>query len=162
MHQIGTADNADHPPVPDHRKPFDVAAFHHVDDVFQRVVFADGPRTGRHDLGNFPARRMHVFLGELAGAEDEFEPFRPLALGADFTTAQKISLGNDADQFALGIDHRQAADAVLQHYACRPHHRLVGANGNDVLRHDIFDLHGFLPSLNCARSPERGFSRSSD
>ena len=133
-----------------------MAAFHHFDDLFQRVVFADGPRMRCHDLRDFTARCLHVFLSELARTEDEFEPLRTLALGADFAAAQKIAFRDDTDQFALGIDHRQAADPVLQHHARRLHDRLVSADGYDVLRHHIFDLHGSLPSLNYASAPKRG------
>ena len=160
MHQIGAADNADHPPGPDDGKPLDVPAFHHFNDVFQRVVFADGPGIGRHDLHDFPARRVHVFLGQFARAEDEFEPFRALSLGADFAAPQKISFRHDADQLAFCIDHRQSADPVLQHQARSLDDRLIGADGNDVPRHDIFDLHGPLQSMNCVANRKCNLNRS--
>jgi hypothetical protein len=53
----------------------------------------------RHDVFDFPAALMHEIIGGTAGAEEELQPAGPLALGADFGTAQEIPLRDDADQF---------------------------------------------------------------
>ena len=42
--------------------------------------------------------------GELSKSDDEFEPFRPLSLGAELSPAQEIAFGDDTDQFAFLIE----------------------------------------------------------
>ena len=115
MQEIGAADDADQLAVPRHRKPLDAAAFQQLDDRIERLVLADGIGLGRHDFADLAARAMHVFGGETPGPDDEFEPFRPVAGGAQFAAAEKIALGDDADKRAARVNDRQAADPVLQH-----------------------------------------------
>ena len=145
MHQIGAADDADHAAFAHHRKPLDAAALHQLDDFLQRIVFADDAWIGRHDLFDFSARRMHVVLRQLAGTDNELEPFRAAALGAELAAAQKVALGHDADQLAVLVENRQAADPVLQHQPRGFEDLVVALDGNHVPRHDIFDLHGRRP-----------------
>jgi len=56
------------------------------------------------DFSDLSAPCLHVFLGELSKSDDEFEPFRPLSLGAELSPAQEIAFGDDTDQFAFLIE----------------------------------------------------------
>src|SRR5262249_18542276 len=141
MHQVGAADNADHAAASGHRDTLDATALHHIDDRLERFVFADRQWIGRHDIFDFLARCLHVFLGELAWSKDEFEPFRAAPLGAKFTTPQKIALGNDTDEPAFFVDDGQAADSMLEHQTRGIDDRLVRADANHFGRHDVFDPH---------------------
>jgi hypothetical protein len=145
MHQIGAADDADHAACAHDRKPLDAVAFHQLDDFLQRNVLTDHTRIGRHDLFDLAARRVHIVLRQLAGTDNELDPLRPAALRAELAAAQKVALGHDADEFAVLVEDRQAADPVLQHQPRGFEHLVVVLHGNHVPRHDIFDLHGRHP-----------------
>src|SRR5262249_12700248 len=155
MHEVGAADDTDHATAAGDRKPLDVVPLHGVDDRFEQLVLTDGPWIGGHDVFDFSARTVRIFLRELARPDDEFEPFRPLPLGAQFTTAKKIALGHHADQLTLLIDDRQAADAILKHQARRFEDWFVRANANDVRCHYVFDSHGHILILEIAGSDPR-------
>ena len=64
--------------------------------------------------------------------------------GTRFTTAQKIALGNNADEFSGLIDDRQTTDVVLKHVSCCLQNRRVGVGRNDIRRHDIAGFHEIL------------------
>jgi hypothetical protein len=89
---------------------------------------------------------LHVFLGELAWPKEEFEPFRAAPLRTKFTAAEKIALGNDANELALLVDNGQAADLVMEHKTGGIDDSLVRADENDFGRHGVFDTH--CPILN--------------
>ena len=146
MHQVGTADNADNAAAAGHRNALDAMALHHIDDSLERFVFAYRLWIRRHDIFNFFARCLHVFLSELAWPKDEFEPFRAAPLRTKFTAPQKIALGNDTNELAFLVDDGQAADLMPQHQTRSVDDSLVRANGNDFGRHDVFDSH--CPILN--------------
>src|SRR6516162_272568 len=151
MHQIGTADNADDTPGAGHGDALNTTALHHLDGSLERFVFTDCPWIGSHDFSDFSAPCLHVFLGELSRSEDEFEPFRPLPLGAQLPSAQEIAFGDDTDQFAFLIEYRQAADVGLEHQAYGFQDWLIGVDANDFPRHYVFDSHGRVPDLEFAR-----------
>jgi hypothetical protein len=123
-------------------------ALHHVNDRRKRFVFAYRPWIGRHDIFNFFGRRLDVFLGELAWPKEEFEPFRAAPLRTKFTAAEKIALGNDANELAFLVDNGQAADSVMEHKTGGVDNSLVRADADDFGRHDVFDSH--CPTMNLA------------
>src|SRR5271169_1204011 len=147
VHQIGAADDADHPAASHHRQTFHVAALHELDHFLERVVLRHGDRIGGHDLVDFSPRGMDIFVGEAARPDDEFQPFRPAALRAELAAAQEIAFGHDAYQFTVFVDHRQPADAVLQHQPRGFKDGFVRPDRNHVARHDIFNLHGSISSV---------------
>jgi hypothetical protein len=112
-HEIGATNDSDDAPAASDRKAFDVTAFHRLDHRFKCFILADRLWIDCHNLFDLPARTVRVFLCELAGPDNEFEPFRPLPLRAQFATAQKIAFGDDADQLTILIGDGQAADAIL-------------------------------------------------
>src|SRR5262249_17423353 len=63
MHQVGTADDADNAAAAGHRDALNATALHHIDDCFERFVFAYRPWIRRHDIFDFFTGRAHVFLG---------------------------------------------------------------------------------------------------
>src|SRR6516164_4402422 len=100
---------------------------------------------GSHDLLDFSAGAMGIFLGELAGPDDKFQPFWASALGAQLAAAEKIALRHHANQLALFIEDRQPADPMLQHQTHGFKNWLVGVDANDIRRHDVFDSHSRSP-----------------
>ena len=85
--------------------------------VSSEFVLGDGHGIAGHDVFDFPAGGVDVFAGQPSGPEQEFEPFRPPPLRANLAAPGKISLCYHADEIASRIDHRQAANPVLQHRA---------------------------------------------
>ncbi len=83
------ADHANHMPAAGHGNPLDVTALHHFDHRVKRLVLSDRPWIGRHNLFDFSARGVHVFLGKPAGPENEFEPSRSVP-----AAPQKIAFGH--------------------------------------------------------------------
>jgi hypothetical protein len=89
MHQIGATDDANHPPIMHDGKAVDVPTPHQFNKLLQRIVLGNGVRLGRHDLFDLAARRMHVFVGKPARADDEFEPSGAAALRSKFAARRK-------------------------------------------------------------------------
>jgi hypothetical protein len=152
MHQIGTADNADKATVSGHRDALNATALHHIDDRLERFIFAYRPWIRRHDIFNFFARRLHVFLSELAWPKEKFEPFWTPPIRAKFPAPQEISLGNDTHELAFLTDDGQAADLMLEHQTRGIDDSLVRAHANDLGRHDVFDSHRPILNLEVAKT----------
>src|SRR5450759_2141117 len=116
VHELGARDNPDHLAAADDRHAFDAAALHQVDNVFDRRDFIDGLHFGGHHFGDLAAVRMAVFGGDTAGTHQEFEPARAPPLGLGLTAALALAFRQHAYQIAVFVDHRQAADVMLQHH----------------------------------------------
>jgi hypothetical protein len=58
---------------------------------------------------------------------------------------QEIAFGDDADEASRGVDHRQAADPVLQHQAHAPENRIIGGDRDHVAGHHVCGFHGETP-----------------
>src|SRR5450759_2492150 len=98
-----------------HRQPFDVVFFHQLDDFFERRILTDSDRLRCHDLGYLAPVLANEIDRLLTRAKNEFQKSAALALGADFTATNEIALGDDADELAGGVDHRQPAYMLLKH-----------------------------------------------
>jgi hypothetical protein len=136
-HQIGPRHDTDDRGAADDRHALDAVTFHQVDDLFQWGVFGHGLDFGCHHLVHLPTAGVNIFAGELARTNEEFDPARPLALRAGLSPAQEVALCDNADQRAGAIDHRQAADLVLQHQSHRLQNGAVRSDRYDVPCHDI-------------------------
>src|SRR5262245_57954725 len=101
MQEIGPADDADELAVLYNRQPLDAMTLHQAHDLLERRLGRDGLGLGSHDLGDLLPGRLHVFGGQAAGTEQEFEPARPLALSAELAAAQEIAFGHHPDELAL-------------------------------------------------------------
>ena len=65
---------------------------------------------------------------------------------------QQLELADHATQLTRVVDHRSAADPVVEQHADRSIHRGFRANGNHVMAHGIFDLiHWALQSVTWGR-----------
>jgi hypothetical protein len=126
MHEIGAADDADDLRAAHHRQALDALVLHEMHDLFERRVFGDGDRLPGHHFADLAPMGLDIFLGETARPDQEFQPARPLARGAGLGAAQEIPFRHHADQGARGIDHRQAADVILQHQPDRLQHTGIG------------------------------------
>ena len=61
----------------------------------------------------------HVVLGDLSDrSHQEFEPPDAWTLRADLATADEVPFRDHADQPARLVNHRKAADMMLQHEVC--------------------------------------------
>ena len=115
VQQVGAGHDADELVSADDRQALDLVALHHLHDVGERRVLGDRMRLTRHDLVDPAAAGADVLGCKPAGTDQELEPARPPALGADLAPAKEISLADDTDQMSPGIDHRQPADPVVEH-----------------------------------------------
>ena len=70
-----------------------------------------------------------------------------LALGADFTAANEIALGDDADELARRVDHGKPADVLLQHGVGGIDDRGLGCDGDDRPGHDLVGAHMGPPQV---------------
>ena len=131
------------PPHSD-RHAFDAAALHHVHDVFQRRGDVDGLHVGGHHFGHLAAVRMAVFGGDAAGTHQELEPARAPPLGLGLATTQEVAFRQHADQVAVFVDHRQAADVMLEHQPRRLQHGCIRIDRDHLAGHHIFGVHGSL------------------
>jgi hypothetical protein len=114
----------------------------------------------RHDFVDPAGVGVNVILGERAGAEQEFDPARASALGSGLRAAQKIALGDDARQVPVTVDHRQAADPVVQHQAQRFEDRgirrsasRIEASGVMVITCWVITSLAFIDDLQCGPEP---------
>ena len=123
----------------------DAAALHQFDDVFKGRVFGDGMNFRGHDFGNFAAMRMGILDSKLAGTHQKFEPARMSALGTGLPAAEKITLGQNADNFSALRDHRQTADVMLKHLPRCLEYRGVWLHRDNGAGHYIFGFHGSSP-----------------
>ena len=88
---------------------------------------------------------MDVLVRKAAGPDKEFDPFRPFAFCAGFSTAQKVAFRNNADEISKTIDNRKTADLLLQHEASGNKHGFVGGHRHNVRCHYISYLHHWIP-----------------
>src|SRR5262249_6334605 len=115
MEEIGAADDTDELAILHDRQPLHAMTLHHVYDVLKRRVGSDGFGGGCHDLRALLPGCLPVPRSQTAGAEQEFQPARPLTLSPELATPQKIAFCHDSDELTVIVDHRQSADLVLQH-----------------------------------------------
>ena len=113
MQEIGARDNADHLVIFDDRQPLDMVSFHEPHGIGQRRLGRYRAHIVRHDVANFATAEPNVLIGKLARADEEFDPPRPLAFGADFRAAQEVAFGDDADQISAIINDRKSTDFLL-------------------------------------------------
>src|SRR5215467_827126 len=103
MQEVGPADDTDELAVLHDRQPLHAMMLHQAYDFRKWRVGSDGLGLGCHDLADLLPARLHVFGSQPAGAEQEFQPARPLTLSSELATPQKIAFGHDADQLPVVI-----------------------------------------------------------
>jgi hypothetical protein len=84
---------------------------------------------------------MHVFIGEAARAQQQFEPARALLFCMHFCAAQQIALGQDTDDFPVAVQDRQAANAAIEHQTNGITDGRISTDRGDVPGHDIRGFH---------------------
>jgi hypothetical protein len=89
---------------------------------------------------------MNVFLREPTRADEERDPSHVTLLGTGLRAAEQIAFGDNAENGAVGVRHRQAADMVLLHQLGRVFDRSVWPHGNNKRRHQISCSHAPAPS----------------
>jgi hypothetical protein len=154
MEQIGAADDPDQRSAAHDRDALDSVLLHDGDDLGEFGVFRDGPDVGRHHFVYSAGVRLYVVLGEHSRPEKEFDPARALALGAGLGAAQKITFSDDARHSPVLVDHRQAADPMLQHQPQRFEDRGVRRDGDHVPGHYVPGFHR-RPPLSRGTEPEQ-------
>jgi hypothetical protein len=64
-----------------------------------------------------------------------------LAARIGFNPSEKIALRDDADDMAIGVQHRQATDPMLKHEVSRLQDRCLRLQRDDIARHDARGFH---------------------
>src|SRR5215469_1380538 len=115
MKQIGSRDDADDLAFRNDRNALDAVAFHYTHDVLQGGIDIHRTYVPCHHVADASTAGTTVFIGQPARPDEKLDPSRPPTLRADLGSAQKVALGDDADNIPRVVDNGQAADPVLQH-----------------------------------------------
>ena len=145
LQQIGAADDADEPPLRDHRQALDMVTLHQPDHFGERVLRRHRNDIRAHHHADFLRVGLGVFLGEAARRDQDFEPSRMAALGPGLGPTQDVAFGNDAHHPPGFIDHGQPADPVPQHPPRRVGDRGFRLYGDHPPGHDIGHIHRQSP-----------------
>src|SRR5262245_11326955 len=86
MKEIGSADDTDELAVLHDRQPLHAMTLHQAHNFLKWRLGRDGLDLGCHDLSDLLPRCLHVFSSQTAGAEQEFQPARPLTLSSKLAT----------------------------------------------------------------------------
>src|ERR1700682_4806645 len=150
LQQVGARHDADDLVSAYHRQTLDVVLLHHLHDLLQRRILGNGERLRRHDLGDRATMLVNEIGCSFARAENECQPAGALALRADFTTANEITLRYDTDEFAGRVDHRKPADMLPQHGVCGFDDRGLRRNCDDRAVHYLMRAHWGLRGFEIA------------
>ena len=85
-------------------QPLDPVPVHQVDGCLQGVVFLDGDGLAGHQ----GVHRGAVGLGRTTATDDGGEHVLDARAFIDIERGEEIGLAQDADEFPVGVDHRQA------------------------------------------------------
>jgi hypothetical protein len=88
---------------------------HHVHDLFKLSILGHDDRIACHNIRNFAAVRVCVFIREAARSNQEFKPPRSSTLCSGFGASQEIAFGDDAHEATVLVHHWQPADPLLEH-----------------------------------------------
>ena len=124
-----------------HGKSFDVVLFHELHNFVERRILRDGAGIGCHNILDLASLLMHEISSGLSWSDENFQPSASLFLRSDLLAPHEIAFRDDADQIASFVDHRESADAVLQHFVCGIHDRGVGCDRNDLTGHNLVRAH---------------------
>src|SRR5579875_1640393 len=145
MQQIGPAHDADELAISHDRQAFHAMTLHQQDNLVERGILVNRHDLPGHQLRNLAAVRLDILTGELAWANQKFEPPGTMLLRAGLRPAKEVSLGDDTDKLLVAVDDGQAANSMLQHQAHRLGHRGLGRNRDDLTGHDIGHFHSESP-----------------
>ena len=88
----------------------EIRSAHDPDDTPTVIVIGVGVITS----ATLRTMGADILVRRLSLAHEEFDPTSPFALRPGLGPTQEVAFGNHADQRALAIHDRQAADAILQ------------------------------------------------
>src|SRR5262249_29118388 len=115
MQKIGAGDDPDELPTADYRKPLDAVLFHQAHQFLKLGLFVDGDRILRHHVLDLSAAFANKVRRGAPGPQQELQPLRPLAAGADFTATKEVAFRDDADELPRIVHDRQTTDMAAQH-----------------------------------------------
>ena len=118
---------------------------HHVHNLFKRSVLAHNDRVARHDILNFAAVGVCVFIRESTRSEQEIKPSRSSTFRPGFHASKEIALGDDAYEATVLVHHWQPADPLLEHDLRGLHNCGIEFDRDNGRRHYVFGLHSAPP-----------------
>ena len=127
--QVGAADDPDHPPVLDHRKPLDLMGQKRLGDLRRRRSRADTDQRGGHDFAHGTVAVGGERLVRAGALHEHAEP--PGAAAIVPYAKQQIAVARDADRLARRADDGHRADPLGQHQLSHlaDRRRLLGDDG---------------------------------
>src|SRR5262249_3253155 len=113
--QVGTANDAHYLLTTYDGQTLDLMPLHHVHDRFKRSILAHNDRVARHDILNFAAVGVCVFIRESTRSNQKFKPSWSSTFRSSFSASKEIAFGDDAYKMTVFVHHWQSTDPLLEH-----------------------------------------------
>jgi hypothetical protein len=131
----------------EHRHALDVVLLQHGGDLGERGIRPDGDHVLGHHVARAAAELAQVAFRRFLRRRQQAQPPRGAAARFGFGAVDQVAFADDADQAAVGGDHRNRADVRVEHGAGDLADIRFRCHGEDRRGHHIPGKHGWFPPV---------------